>query len=50
MPLLSKASQGENMTQPLVGKQILIVEDEVGISLASGFVVFLIGSDNGTGG
>ncbi len=28
MPLLSKASQGENMTQPLVGKQILIVEDE----------------------
>ena len=35
------------MTQPLVGKQILIVED---ISLASGFVVFLIGSDNGTGG
>lgn len=28
MPLLIKASQGENMTQPLVGKQILIVEDE----------------------
>ncbi len=38
------------MTQPLVGKQILIVEDEQVSRSASGFMVFLIGSDNGTGG
>ncbi len=50
MPL-SKASQGENMTQPLVGKQILSpVEDEQVFRSLVRLVVFLIGSDNGTGG
>lgn len=48
MPLLIKASQGENMTQPLVGKQILIVEDEpVFRSLLDSW--FSFGSDNGIG-